>query len=280
MAIADRGHWTGEANEDRTCPRCGTTLSGQFCAACGFSPAPAAGAWSPGDAPESPFSPAPAPETPPPSSWSWFESSPRPASPPESPPASRAWPEPPPAAPEPPAVTQEPPWRAPEPPRAAQVVAEPPRFAAVPSPPSAQTAPPVPSFTGTIWAVLIASDRVYYEYMQAMGGMPSSVVTFPDQAVERRIPLAGSQMRIGRRSANRDFEPEVDLAEPPADRGVSRLHATLIAAADGTWSLLDSGSANGTLLNGRRVTTGTMVPLRDGDRINVGAWTVITVCRG
>ncbi len=105
-------------------------------------------------------------------------------------------------------------------------------------------------------------------------------IDFPDRLYERRIPLAGSQMRIGRRSPARDIEPEIDLAGPPADPGISRLHAVLIPAPDGGWSLLDSGSANGTLINGREIARGELVPLRGGDRINLGAWTVITVHRG
>lgn len=84
-------------------------------------------------------------------------------------------------------------------------------------------------------------------------------------------------MRIGRRSATRNLEPEIDLAGPPTDPGISRLHAVLIAAADGTWSVLDPGSANGTLVNDRALATGDLVTLADGDRINLGAWTAITV---
>ena len=41
-----------------------------------------------------------------------------------------------------------------------------------------------------------------------------------------------------------------------------------------------SASANGTLVNGAEVPTGVQVPLRDGDRINLGAWTAIAVHRG
>ncbi len=54
----------------------------------------------------------------------------------------------------------------------------------------------------------------------------------------------------------------------------------LIAAPDGTWSVLDPGSANGTLLNGRKIVTGDLITLHEGDRIHLGAWTVITVSRG
>ena len=87
-------------------------------------------------------------------------------------------------------------------------------------------------------------------------------------------------MRIGRRSAARPVEPEIDLADPPTDPGISRLHAVLIAGPDGAWSVLDPGSANGTLLNGREIPVGDLIRLRDGDRINLGLWTVITVHHG
>ena len=56
------------------------------------------------------------------------------------------------------------------------------------------------------------------------------------------------------------------------DPGISRLHAVLIAAPDGNWAVLDPGSANGTLVNGTEITIGEEVPLQDGDRINLGAW--------
>jgi pSer/pThr/pTyr-binding forkhead associated (FHA) protein len=127
--------------------------------------------------------------------------------------------------------------------------------------------------------VLVASDRVYYDKMQAARGLNSGV-EFPAHTSERRIRLVGKQMRIGRRSPARDLVPEIDLADRPVDPGISRLHAVLSHAPDGTWSILDPGSANGTLVNGRELAVGEMVTLHEGDRINLGAWTVITVHRG
>jgi pSer/pThr/pTyr-binding forkhead associated (FHA) protein len=125
--------------------------------------------------------------------------------------------------------------------------------------------------------VLVGADLRYYERMTAARGLQGLSVPFPADTTERRILLTGSQMRIGRRSAARDLEPEIDLAGPPPDPGTSRLHALLIASADGTWAVLDPGSANGTLLNGHKIAVGELVPLHEGDRINLGAWTVITV---
>jgi pSer/pThr/pTyr-binding forkhead associated (FHA) protein len=84
-------------------------------------------------------------------------------------------------------------------------------------------------------------------------------------------------MRIGRRSTSRGLEPEIDLTGPPADPGISHLHAVLTAAPDGGWSVMDPGSSNGTQVNGSEITVGVPVPLHDGDRIGLGGWTVVCI---
>jgi pSer/pThr/pTyr-binding forkhead associated (FHA) protein len=78
---------------------------------------------------------------------------------------------------------------------------------------------------------------------------------------------------------SRRIEPEIDLTGPPTDPGVSRLHAVLIAGPDRNWSVVDAGSPNGIVVNGKDVPPGETVPLRAGDRIYLGAWTVITITR-
>jgi pSer/pThr/pTyr-binding forkhead associated (FHA) protein len=129
------------------------------------------------------------------------------------------------------------------------------------------------------WTVLVASDRAYYDMMKSVRDQRGPDVAFPVHPAERRIRLTGTQMRIGRRSATRELKPEIDLADQPADPGVSRLHAVLVASPDGNWSILDPGSANGTRLNGREIPAGEQIPLHEGDRINLGAWTVISMHR-
>jgi len=71
-----------------------------------------------------------------------------------------------------------------------------------------------------------------------------------------------------------------EAASHGRDPGVSHLHAVLLAEPDGGWAVLDPGSANGTMVNGRETAAGQRVPLRDGDRIYVGAWTVLTIRAG
>jgi pSer/pThr/pTyr-binding forkhead associated (FHA) protein len=130
------------------------------------------------------------------------------------------------------------------------------------------------------WTAVVGPDRAYYERVQAVTGPEGAAVTFPSYSAERRFQLVGNQMRIGRRSVSRGLAPEIDLTGPPADPGISRLHAVLIATQDGNWAVLDPGSANGTLVNGGEIGVGDQIPLHDGDRINLGAWTAITVHRG
>jgi hypothetical protein len=139
-------------------------------------------------------------------------------------------------------------------------------------------APGPGSTTGTpAWTAVVTADRSYFESVIAASGPEAAGLEFPAYCPERRFRLEGTQMRIGRRSVSRGLEPEIDLTGPPADPGVSHLHAVLIADSDGGWTVFDAGSANGTQVNGSEIAAGSRVRLRDGDRVCVGAWTVLTM---
>jgi pSer/pThr/pTyr-binding forkhead associated (FHA) protein len=128
-----------------------------------------------------------------------------------------------------------------------------------------------------VWTAVVSADRAYYDSVIAEGGPDAASIEFPGYCPERRFRLSGQEMRIGRRSVSRGLEPEIDLTGPPTDPGVSHLHAVLVAEPDGSWVVLDPGSANGTMVNGGEIPGGVRVPLHDGDRICVGAWTVLTI---
>jgi FHA domain len=161
-------------------------------------------------------------------------------------------------------------------------MAEPVPASAQPAPAPGGAAPAAsglaPAAGGPIaWTAVVASDHDYFDDVVAAGGPDSASLRFPDYCPERRFRLAGPEMRIGRRSASHGLEPEIDLTGPPTDPGVSRMHAALISEPDGSWAILDPGSENGTLVNGTEIAAGERVPLHDGDRIHLGAWTVITI---
>jgi len=138
---------------------------------------------------------------------------------------------------------------------------------------------PAPQETGT-WTAVVSADRVYYDSLHPVSEQDSASMSFPAHVPERRFPLSGAEIRIGRRSKSRGIEPEIDLTGPPTDPGVSRQHANLVPGPGRGWSVVDLGSPNGIQVNGKDVPAGETVTLRDGDRIHLGAWTLITITRG
>ena len=131
------------------------------------------------------------------------------------------------------------------------------------------------------WTAVVAADHEYYNSVAAVDEQDTASISFfPRDLPERRVALAGTEVRIGRASSSTGIVPEIDLGGPPRDPGVSRQHAKLVPASDGSWTVVDLGTANGITVNGRDVPSGGSVPLRPGDRIHLGAWTRITVTRG
>ncbi|MGI5128599.1 FHA domain-containing protein [Pseudonocardia sp. CA-107938] len=145
---------------------------------------------------------------------------------------------------------------------------------AVPTP--APAAPPQET-----WTAVVSADRAWFEEVRARNGPDAAGLAFPQFCPERRFPLVGRQLTIGRRSRQRGVEPEIDLTGPPLDPGVSTVHAMLVPAPDTGWQVVDLDSTNGTTVGDGNplLTPNTPRRLADGDRIKIGAWTIITVHR-
>ncbi len=94
-----------------------------------------------------------------------------------------------------------------------------------------QAAPVPPAAAAAEWTAVVNADRAYYDSVQAAGGPDAAGIAFPAYCPQRRFRLAGNEVRIGRHSASSGIDPEIDLSVPPADPGVSRLHAVLLKAA-------------------------------------------------
>ncbi|MGW2545376.1 FHA domain-containing protein, partial [Kitasatospora sp. NPDC001574] len=158
-------------------------------------------------------------------------------------------------------------------------------FHLAPPMPPQQAQPPqgqAPEQVRSTWFAVVAADREYFTEMMARSGPEAAGLFFPPYCPERRIPLTGrGQLRIGRRSQHRGTVPEIDLSVPPEDPGASHQHALLAEQADGSWVLVDQDSTNGTTVNGggEPIAPHTAIPLGDGDRVHVGAWTTITLHR-
>ncbi|MEW1719320.1 FHA domain-containing protein [Streptomyces sp. NPDC093109] len=146
-----------------------------------------------------------------------------------------------------------------------------------------QPPPPMPSAPSApaTWTAVIGPDRDYFMAMMQRSGPEATGLNLPAYSPEQRLQLSGNQVAIGRRRHSTGESPEIDLSVPPEDPGVSHQHAVLVRQPDGSWSVVDQNSTNGTTLNGAEdpIQPYVPIPLKDGDRVHVGAWTTITIRR-
>ncbi len=137
---------------------------------------------------------------------------------------------------------------------------------AVPPPPAVASEPPAapapPAFaaeaaSGNMW-VVVGRDPARLD----AGAAPE-----PDRA----YPLDLAENLVGRRNGRRDVHPEIPVADP----SVSARHLKICRRADGALYGVDVGSSNGTLLNGAPLSEGVEAPLKAGDSLALGAWTLL-----
>jgi len=134
--------------------------------------------------------------------------------------------------------------------------------APAPSPVAAAVAEtPVPVISRQ-WSVHIERDPALDPSVD-----PASLAPYP----QLTFPLDLPEMLIGR--ANGRNHPEI----PVDDEGVSSRHAKLAFAADGSLSVLDLASTNGTTLNGVALIAGAATILASGDQMVIGRWSRLTV---
>jgi hypothetical protein len=93
----------------------------------------------------------------------------------------------------------------------------------------------------------------------------------PPADPERIFPVEIAEMLVGRRDDKQNIRPAVPLNDP----GASRRHAKFLLNADGTVSLHDLASMNGTKLNGVDVVSGSLRALKAGDEVTLGRWSRI-----
>lgn len=143
------------------------------------------------------------------------------------------------------------------------------------------TVVPPASGRGTAWVAVVGADREYFAAMMTRSGPEAQGLYFPAYSPEVRLPLTGNQVTIGRRRHRTGEAPDIDLSRAPEDPGVSHQHAVLVQQPDGSWSVVDQNSTNGTTVNlaEEPIRPYTPVPLDEGDRVHVGAWTTITLRR-
>ena len=103
--------------------------------------------------------------------------------------------------------------------------------------------------------------------------IPGAAPPMPDIEVIARITQQHGTREIplifrpgGKRQRWPSFDNELTLN----DTSVSKVHAALLMTAEGTLLVADTGSTNGTYLNGRRITYGESRLIEEGDVVGFG----------
>lgn len=104
--------------------------------------------------------------------------------------------------------------------------------------------------------------------------VPNAPPVIPDVEVMARVNQRDNSRQVhlvfkpgGRRlNVGRAADNELTLN----DGSVSKIHAALLMTSEGTILVADTGSTNGTYINGRRITYGESRPIEEGDVIGFG----------
>lgn len=124
----------------------------------------------------------------------------------------------------------------------------------------------------------IPRDRMDLEAMATKPATPEgpglesgAILGLRAVATGQTLSLLGrDNYTLGRSVEGQAIVPDIDLDPFQAyDFGVSRIHAELRMDTDGVY-IVDLDSANGTMINGRRVEPQTPVPVRHGDILQLG----------
>ncbi len=136
---------------------------------------------------------------------------------------------------------------------------------------------------GGAWTATIAPDRTYFMAMMQRSGPEAAALNLPAYSPEQQLQLTGPQVTIGAAAAPPRGRPRTSIWAVPRRIPGSRTTSTrcCVQQPDGSWSVVDQDSTNGTTINGAEepVQPFVPVPLKEGDRVHVGAWTTITLVR-
>ncbi len=98
-----------------------------------------------------------------------------------------------------------------------------------------------------------------------------SVATAPKVRPSLSFPLFDDENLIGRKSST------VKQTVAIEDEAISKRHALIVRNPDGAYIIRDLNSTNGTRVNDVTLIAGADQPLKEGDVIRIGEYTVITV---
>ena len=129
------------------------------------------------------------------------------------------------------------------------------------------------------WVVVVEVDPAWFSLKGSLADQACPPASSSTVALTQKTAL------IGRSSQSRGIHPEIAL---DGDTGVSRRHAQFVRDGDDL-VVIDLSSTNGTYVvaagsdptdDTPAVEAGSSTPLRDGDRVYLGAWSRLTVRLG
>ena len=138
--------------------------------------------------------------------------------------------------------------------------------------PIGSPAPPPPKIG---WVAVLSCDAGWWLDNSGAGGVADGV-PYPDpEPAVRRIELRSNDSVIGRTSGS--SVADVDCGS--ADTGVSRKHAKISLHPDGTWTVTDLGSTNGTFIGdaSTKLTPQAETAFDPSSTIKIGAYTMVRI---
>jgi len=97
---------------------------------------------------------------------------------------------------------------------------------------------------------------------------------FISKASGNVFPVFKADALIGRYDSVTGSTPEVDLTQEDASRNISRRHARLVTKDGKHFVAEEIGTMNGTFLNGEKLPTGVLTPIKDGDELTLCRLTI------
>lgn len=122
----------------------------------------------------------------------------------------------------------------------------------------------------------ITPDKAYFDAVVSEGELE-----YPEPPPSgTEIEVTAIEFHIGRTSQSRAIHPDLDIADLTGDPAVSSRHAVIRVAADGSFSVTDVGSTNGTFvgdIGSKQIKVGEVVAIDESTPVFVGAWTRLEI---
>jgi CRP-like cAMP-binding protein len=134
-------------------------------------------------------------------------------------------------------------------------------------------------FAEQIESMMVASDGTPPAGLPSADGVPAPAPTptvptpgtarayFIGKSSGKMYHIYKDEVLLGRYDSVTGHRPEVDLTEEDSNRNVSRRHARLLYKEGAFYVAEEIGSMNGTYVNGKKLATGVLTPIHDGDEL-------------